>query len=291
MRRVWWSLAGIALIGTLIALIWWLAKPLETTLERAQRTGMIRIGYAPEAPFSYRDATGNVVGEEATVITWVMRRLGVNQLEWVQTEWADLIPGLQAGRFDLIASGMFITCERTKIVTFSQPTFALSPAMLVAKTNPLQIQSFSDFQRPDRRLAVMRGSREAEIAQILGIDAEQLLFVPDVQTGLAAVIAGRADALVLTDISVDLLVQQAPDQVERAVPFVPPIIEGNLSVGYGAFAMRLDDAHLRTAIDQQMIGFIGSDEHYDLIAPFGFSREQLPNRSTASIIQGCENGS
>lgn len=291
MRRVWWGLAGLALIGMLTTLIWWLAKPLETTLERAQRTGMIRIGYAPEAPFSYRDATGTVVGEEVVVIAWVMQRLGVSQLEWVQTEWADLIPGLQAGRFDLIASGMFITCERAELLAFSQPTFALSPAMLVAKTNPLQIQSFADFQRPDRRLAVMRGAREAEIAQALGITSEQLLFVPDVQTGLAAVLAGRADALALTDISIDLLVLQAPDQVERAVPFVPPIIDGNLSIGYGAFAMRHEDAHLRTAIDQQLVGFIGSDKHYGLIEPFGFSREQLPNRSTASLLQGCENGS
>lgn len=291
MRRVWWGLAGVALIGMLTALIWWLAKPLETTLEHAQRTGMIRIGYAPEAPFSYRDAAGNVVGEEAVVIAWVMQRLGIGQLEWVQTEWADLIPGLQAGRFDLIASGMFITCERAELVAFSQPTFALYPAMLVAKTNPLQIRSFGDFRRPDRRLAVMRGAREAEIAQALGIAPEQLLFVPDVQTGLAAVLAGRADALALTDISIDLLVQQAPDQVERAIPFVPPIIDGNLSIGYGAFAMRHEDAHLRTAIDQQLIGFIGSEEHYGLIAPFGFSREQLPNRSTASLLQGCENGS
>ncbi|MBM7844788.1 ectoine/hydroxyectoine ABC transporter substrate-binding protein EhuB [Herpetosiphon giganteus] len=291
MRRAWWSFAGLTLIIVTTALIWWLTTPVETTLERAQRTGMIRIGYAPEAPFAYRSASGEMHGEAAVVMTWVMQRLGIPQLEWVQTEWADLIPGLQAGKFDLIASGMFITCERAQLLAFSQPTFALSPAILVQFGNPLHIQSFSDFRRPDRRLAVMRGAEEATIAQILGIDAQQLLFVPDVQTGLAAVLAGRADGLALTDISVDLLVQQAPDQVERAQPFVPPIINGNLSIGYGAFAMRPADTHLRSAIDQQLLGFIGSDEHYGLIAPFGFAREQLPNRSTASILQACEHGS
>ncbi len=291
MRRFWWSVVGLLLIGITTALIWWLTTPPETTLERAQRTGMIRIGYAPEAPFAYRNADGDVIGEEAVVISWVMQRLGISQLEWVQTEWADLIPSLQAGKFDLIASGMFITCERAQLLAFSQPTFALSPAMLVRFGNPLQISSFSDFRRPDRRLAVMRGAQEATIAQRLEIAADQLLFVPDVQTGLAAVLAGKADALALTDISIDRLVLQAPDQVERAMPFVPPIIDGNLSIGYGAFAMRHNDSHLRTAIDQLLVEFIGSNEHYNLIAPFGFAREQLPNRSTASILHGCEPGS
>ncbi|XSG75719.1 ectoine/hydroxyectoine ABC transporter substrate-binding protein EhuB [Herpetosiphon llansteffanensis] len=291
MRRVWWGFAGLTLIVVITVILWRLTTPAETTLERAQRTGMIRIGYAPEAPFAYRTTSGEMHGEAAVVMTWVMQRLGISQLEWVQTEWADLIPGLQAGKFDLIASGMFITCERAQLLAFSQPTFALSPAILVQFGNPLQIQSFSDFRRPDRRLAVMRGAQEATIAQILGIDTAQLLFVPDVQTGLAAVLAGRADGLALTDISIDLLVQQAPALVERASPFVPPIINGNLSIGYGAFAMRPEDAHLRSAIDQQLLGFIGSDEHYALIAPFGFAREQLPNRSTASILQACEHGS
>ncbi|WP_054532384.1 ectoine/hydroxyectoine ABC transporter substrate-binding protein EhuB [Herpetosiphon geysericola] len=291
MRRVWWGFACLTLIVVSTALIWWLTTPIETSLERAQRTGMIRIGYAPEAPFAYRTASGELDGEAVVVISWVMQRLGISQLEWVQTEWADLIPGLQAGKFDLIASGMFITCERAQQLAFSQPTFALSHAILVKLDNPLQIQSFNDFRRPDRRLAVMRGAEEATIAQALGIDPQQLLFVPDVQTGLAAVLAGRADGLALTELSVDLLVQQAPDLVERAQPFVPPIIDGNLSIGYGAFAMRPADTHLRIAIDQQLLGFIGSDEHYALIAPFGFSREHLPNRSTASILQSCEHGS
>ena len=51
--------------------------PAETTLERIQRTGVVRVAYANEAPYGYRDIqTGRVTGEAPEIACVVLGRLG-----------------------------------------------------------------------------------------------------------------------------------------------------------------------------------------------------------------------
>jgi len=64
----------------------------ETTLERVQRTGEIRIGYANEAPFAYTLPDGRVTGESPEIARIVFGKLGVSKVHAVLTEWGGLIP-------------------------------------------------------------------------------------------------------------------------------------------------------------------------------------------------------
>ncbi len=52
------------------------------------------------------------------------------------TEFGSLIPGLQAGRFDIIAAGMFVNPKRCEQVQFSEPTYGIGQAFLVAEGQP-----------------------------------------------------------------------------------------------------------------------------------------------------------
>src|SRR6187402_3436609 len=88
----------------------------ETTLQRIQRTGEVRIGYANETPFAYTTSDGTVTGESPEIAKKVFAKLGVKKVDAVLTEWGSLIPGLRAGRFDVIAAGMYVTPERCKQV-------------------------------------------------------------------------------------------------------------------------------------------------------------------------------
>ena len=78
----------------------------ETTLERARKNGYIRVGFANEAPFGYATPEGKLTGEAPEVAKAVLKEMGINQVDGVLTEFGSLIPGLQAGRFDIIAAGM-----------------------------------------------------------------------------------------------------------------------------------------------------------------------------------------
>ncbi|MGS0757366.1 ectoine/hydroxyectoine ABC transporter substrate-binding protein EhuB, partial [Roseateles sp. GG27B] len=49
----------------------------ETTMERIQRTGEIRIGYANEAPFAYTRPDGTVTGESPEITRVIFKTIGV----------------------------------------------------------------------------------------------------------------------------------------------------------------------------------------------------------------------
>src|SRR4051794_38461420 len=107
------------------------AASAETTLERVKRTGEIRIGFANEAPFGYQTPDGKLTGEAPEVGKAVLKQLGVTKVEGVLTEFGALIPGLRAGRFDMIAAGMYITPPRCKQVQFSEPSYSIGEAFAV----------------------------------------------------------------------------------------------------------------------------------------------------------------
>lgn len=98
------------------------------TLEKIKDSNSVRIGYANETPFAYTALDGSVTGESPEIVRKVFERMEIGTIKPVLTEWGSLIPGLRAGRFDLIAAGMYITPERCKQV--------LSPTRITACSTP-----------------------------------------------------------------------------------------------------------------------------------------------------------
>src|SRR6218665_22009 len=58
---------------------------------------------------------------------------GVKKVDGVLTEGGALIPGLRAGRFDVIAAGMYVTPGRCKQVAFADPQYQIADTLLVLK--------------------------------------------------------------------------------------------------------------------------------------------------------------
>ena len=55
----------------------------------------------------------------------------------IAQDWDGMIPGLQAGKFDVIMDGMSITEERQKQIDFTKPYSATPAAFVAAKSSPL----------------------------------------------------------------------------------------------------------------------------------------------------------
>lgn len=261
----------------------------QDTLLRIQRTGVVRIGYANEAPYGYLDsATGEITGEAPEIAKLILRRIGARQIDAVVTEFGSLIPGLKANRFDLIAAGMYITPERSREIDFSDPSYAIGEAFLVAATNPLDLHSFEDVAADDAaRIGVMGGSVEHGYAKQLGVPAERIIVFPDYASALAGLRTDRVDAVAATVLTAsDLLRKQGSGEIELARPFHDPVIDGESVRGFGAFGFRQQDDPLREAFNRQLSQFIGTPEHLDLVEPFGFTRDTLPGDTTAAEIVG-----
>jgi polar amino acid transport system substrate-binding protein len=252
----------------------------ETTLQRIQRTGEIRIGYANEAPFAYTRPDGTVTGESPEIARIVFKSLGVKKIKAVLTEWGGLIPGLQAGRFDVIAAGMYVTPERMKQVLFTDPHYQIRDTLLVAAGNPRKLDSYASIaQNPQVKLAVMSGTAEYNYAREAGIPDSQIMQVPNTIAQLQAVRTGRADAAVGTQLTIKNLARKGGKRVEAITDFK----DDPAHTGYGALAFRKQDQDLRDAVNKVLKAWLGSAEHLKTVAPFGFDRSNLTTVTTDDI--------
>src|SRR6266540_2219586 len=191
----------------------------ESALERAKAQGFIRVGFANEAPFGYATPDGKLTGEAPEVAKAVLAKIGIPQVDGVLTEFGSLIPGLKAGRFDIIAAGMFINPKRCKEIAFSEPSYGIGQAMLVKKGNPKAVKDYSTFKENSAlKLAVMAGAVEGGYAKDAGVAQDQLVVLPDQSSLIAAIQSGRADAAALTALSIAEMAKKG-EGVESTTPF------------------------------------------------------------------------
>jgi polar amino acid transport system substrate-binding protein len=253
----------------------------QSTLETAKKNGYIRVGFANEAPFGYATPDGQLTGEAPEVAKAILKKLGIEQVDGVLTEFGSLIPGLQAGRFDIIAAGMFITPRRCTQVAFSEPSYGIGQAFLVPAGNPKGLKDYSSLvENSDLKLAVMAGAVEAGYAKEAGVGQGQLVMLPDQVSLVKAVQADRADAAALTALSIADMAKKN-EGVESTPPF--GTVAGKSVTGHGGFAFRKDDTELLEAFNAELKKFIGSPEHIALVTPFGFGEGFLPEKTTAEL--------
>jgi len=258
-----------------------------STLEKIEREGVVRVGYANEAPYAYLDPQKNrLTGEAPEIARILLERMGISRVEGVLTEFGSLIPGLKAGRFDMIAAGMYITPERCREIAFSNPTYKMGEAFIVHAGNPKNLHSYEDVAaNPQAKLGLVSGTMEGRYAQAVGIGNGQIAMFPDVPSALSGMRAGRVDAFAGTALTVqDMLTKAKDNGLERAEPFSGPVIDGQVAIGYGAFAFRKEDEALRQRINKELAVFVETPEHLDAVASFGFNRDQLPGPVKAEAL-------
>lgn len=250
------------------------------TLEEIKDSSSVRIGYANETPFAYTALDGSVTGESPEIVRKVFERMQIDTIKPVLTEWGSLIPGLRAGRFDLIAAGMYITPERCKQVLFTDPHYRLLDTLLVAEGNPKNLRSYEDIaNNPDVKIAIMSGTVNLGYARKAGIKDSQILQVPDTTSQLQAVRSGRADAAIGTQLTMKGLADKAGDDVEAIADFK----DDPSRAGYGALAFRPQDKALRDAVNAELKQWLGSEEHLKTIEPFGFDRSNITDKTAAEL--------
>lgn len=116
----------------------------------------MKFAYLIEPPFNYRTDAGRVTGCDVELARIVLSMIGVETVEFVETEFSNLLPGLEQRRWD-ITTGLFDTEERRKTAAFSRPIWALSDDLLVLKGNPCKLDGYvSAAQTPHCRLAAIR---------------------------------------------------------------------------------------------------------------------------------------
>jgi polar amino acid transport system substrate-binding protein len=267
-----------------------LTLPAQAQSPLAQKiadTGKVVIGYANEAPYGFATSDGMLTGEAPEIAKHILGEMGAREIEGVITEFGSLIPGLNAGRFDIIAAGMFILPQRCEQITFSEPTYGIGQAFLIQEGNPKNINNYDDVAaNSDVTLAVMAGAVEGEYAQKSDVPMGQLMVVPDKAAGAAAVEAGRADAFALTSLAIGEIVEARGSDAGLAKTDAFSMIAGENVKGHGGFGFRNEDAEFVEEFNQKLTEFIGTEAHLALIEPFGFGKDELPELTRNDLCPG-----
>lgn len=83
----------------------------EDALARVKAAGSLKVGTETAfAPFDFIDA-GEHAGLNVDVFAEIGKELGVT-IEWVALPWEGVLPGLEAGKFDMVAGPATITKAR-----------------------------------------------------------------------------------------------------------------------------------------------------------------------------------
>lgn len=274
-----WKRFGIVILVFMVSFIGISSAMSESIVERINRTGGIRVGYSSAPPFCFVDEDGNITGNSPEIFKVIAKKLGIKIKEAVLTEWAGMIPGLLAGRFDIITADMFIIPKRCKHVLFTDPHYKLGTAFLVKKGNPKNLHSYADIAKnPDAILCMLAGASNYEEAIKEGIPESRIMLVSDLPGNIAAVRSGRADAVAETTVSIALMAEKGGPELEVAKPFhLKPYM-----ISYGGWAFRKEDKDLMELFNGAMKEFIGTKEHLELVKPFGFTEVTLPDNKTAA---------
>ncbi|WP_432349315.1 ectoine/hydroxyectoine ABC transporter substrate-binding protein EhuB [Shinella yambaruensis] len=236
-------------------------------LAELKEQGFARVAIANEPPFTAVAADGKVSGAAPDVAREVFKRLGVGDIVASISEYGAMIPGLQAGRHDVITAGLFMKPERCAAVAYSEPILCDAEAFALKKGNPLGLKSYKDIaDNPDAKIGAPGGGTEEKLALEAGVPRDRVIVVPDGQSGLKMLQDGRIDVYSLPVLSINDLVSKANDpNIEVVAP-----VEGAPVYCDGA-AFRKGDEALRDAFDVELAKLKESGEFAKIIEPYGFS--------------------
>ena len=89
------------------------------------------------APYTFNDPADPslVVGFEVDIMTQLGRELG-RKVQFVQNDWSNLIPGLDAGLYDAVINGLEITAAHQAAADFSIPYYVTFGQIVIRRGDP-----------------------------------------------------------------------------------------------------------------------------------------------------------
>jgi polar amino acid transport system substrate-binding protein len=160
-------------------------------------------------PLNMTMKDGQVAGMEIDLARLISGALEV-KLTLKQMPFNDLLPALQAGKVDMILSGMTITPARNVKVAFVGPYLIAGKSILTKKTIIESMAEPSKINNPDKVLVALKGSTSQVFAEKVFPKAT-LLLTDDYDQAVAMVKEGKAQAMVADMTICQLSVYRYPE--------------------------------------------------------------------------------
>lgn len=163
-----------------------------STLHKVLESGTLRVGttgdYDPMTIFD--PATSSYRGYEIDAAEKLASDLGV-KLEFVRTDWKNILQGLSSDKYDIIMSGTSLSTARLKTVSISQPYNQYFMIALTLEENASKFKSWDDVNQKDVSVAVTLGTNFEGLAKE-NLPEADLVSVEAPAQGYQEVLTGRS---------------------------------------------------------------------------------------------------
>ena len=246
------------------------------TLQDIQERGTIRIAVADEPPYGYLNEEGKALGIGPEIAKRILEELNIERIEWIQTDFKNLIPGLEVGRFDMVAAEMAVLPHRCRRVLFSNPNTSYGEGLLVLAGNPLNITAYEDFidRTDDIKVAVQEGTTTEQMFEYMEVPLDRIITIQNSNEGINAIIQGQVDAFAGTGMTVAQMERVDP-AVQAEFNFVDPIIKGEEVRYWGGFAFPLDAKDLRNAFNEALVDQKKDGDWKQILSRYGFLTKDI----------------
>ena len=201
-------------------------------------------------PFAFVDKTGVPSGFDVEAMNWIAKDLGM-EVTHQPIEWDGIITSLLTKKIDIIASGMSITPDRAKQVSFTTPYWVVKQVMVTKKGSPLAV---NDILSGKKKLGVQQGTSEAkwlkEQAAAKGWNLE-LKYYNSSPLAVEDVLNGRIDAAAMDD---------APARDAAAKKDVQVLGPFGMEEEEFGYAVRKEDAELLAKVNASLKKLMASPE-------------------------------
>lgn len=248
---------------------------------KSQRT--VRLGIAGEVPYGYVDDQGEFTGEAPELARVIFKRLGIDNVQPVATDFASLIPGLNSEQFDVVSAGMYINKERCEQVIFADPEYQMLDSFIVRKGNPKNLHSYEDVVKAKAKFATGTGYAEIDYAVAAGFPEKDIVILQDQVAGLNAVESGRVDVFAGTALTSREVVKKSR-KAEATEPFAA-VVDGEKKIDGGGFAFRPTDTELRDAFNVEIHKMKKSGELFRILRPFGFTKNEMTTLTAKELCR------
>ncbi len=172
-----------------------------TTLDRIRESGVVRIGFVPDAPpMSFLDQNGNAVGYSIDLcrhIAGAVRdQLGLERVELAFEALPTMesrLAAIQDSLVDIECGATTVTLSRRERVDFTLMSFITGGAVMSMAKDPVQAVQQVD----GRSVAVISGTTtETNLREFIDTNEfrTEVVQVADREAGVAALSAGQVDA-------------------------------------------------------------------------------------------------
>lgn len=182
------------------------------SLSLAQDLGGRRVIVGSDAtypPFEFVNEAGEIVGFDVDLVNAICERINC-VAEFRNFAWDGIVAAIGAGvftDFDMVASGVSITEERSRTAAFSDPYLVVSQAITVRVENEaLTLEDFT-AEGSTLRLGAQLGTTNAALAVELVGEGRTVIY-DDFNSAILALLQGDIDGVIIDGVTADAFVAQ-----------------------------------------------------------------------------------